>query len=145
MPNPLVAQGSLNRIRGSITIPSFPELNVTAPFLGKEGIRITFQGAATVYYDTMTGAVTSPEPFQRVDVIVNLLKTQGLANLYMAQMQLNSALGDVTIRSDSSALAVYQIVNSSIMTVPSLDFSGDNPLFAVTLGGYWLTNSSLFD
>ena len=44
-----VQQGTLNRLRGSLTIPDLPELNVTAPFLGKEGIAMSFEGNSTVY------------------------------------------------------------------------------------------------
>ena len=39
MANNLVLQGVLNRLRGSVVVADAPELNVTAPFLGKAGIR----------------------------------------------------------------------------------------------------------
>ena len=36
--NPLIDQGVLNRIKGNVTWNNFPGLNVTAPFLDKDGI-----------------------------------------------------------------------------------------------------------
>ena len=38
--NPLIDQGVLNRIRGSVQWADFPGLNVTAPFLDREGINL---------------------------------------------------------------------------------------------------------
>ncbi len=145
MPNPLVAQGSLNKLRASITWSSFPALNVTASFLSKEGIRIVFQGDSVTYMPTMTGQVTSLEPYMGMECTVNLVKSQPLANLYKQQMELNALLGDGTIRPDAVPLSPYQIINASIKGVRDLDFSGEHALFAVQLGGYYLVNSSLFN
>lgn len=145
MPNPLVAQGSLSKLRASITWPSFPQLNVTAPYLSKEGIRLTLQGESTLYLPTMTGAVTSQEPYMMIECVINLLKSQSLANQYKQQMELNSLLSDGSIRPDATPLGVYQITNCSIKSVRELDFSGEHAVFAVTIGGYYLVNSSLFN
>lgn len=144
MPNPLVSQGSLNRIRASVTIPSVPSLNVTAPYLGKGGIRLTFEGATVLYLNTMTGQVTSQEPYVGAECVINLLKSQGLANLYKAQMELNALIGDITIRPDATPLNPYQFTNCSIKNIRELDFSGEHAEFTVTLGGYYLVNSALF-
>lgn len=145
MPNPLVAQGSLNRIRGSLVWPSFPSLNVTAPYLVKAGMRLALQGESVVYLPTMTGAVTSPEPYMMFDLTVNLNKANGLAQQYKAQLESNSALADGTLRPDTVALGTFGLVNCSIKSVRELDFSGEDAGFAVTIGGYYLVNSSLFD
>lgn len=144
MPNPIVAQGTLNRLLGSVTIPNFPSLNVTAPYLSKEGIRITFQGETTLYLNSMTGAVTSPEPYMLGEITINLLKTQSLGTLYKSQMEFASLIGNVTVRSDSASLGIYQFVNCSIKSVRELDFAGTTAVFPVVLGGYYLLNSSLY-
>lgn len=144
MPNPLVAQGVLNRLRSSITWANFANLNVTAPYLGEEGIKLTFEGQATQYFKTMTGSVTSPEPYLEFNMVVNLLKTQPLGNLYKTQMETLSTIGDGTVRCDATAMLPWQIINCSIQGVEPLDFSGRNPLYAVRISGYYLTNSSLF-
>lgn len=145
MPNPLIAQGSLNKLRASITWPSFPGLSVTASYLSKEGIRLTLQGESTLYLPTMTGAVTSQEPYMMIEATINLLKSQALANLYKLQMEDNALLGDGTIRPDATPLSPYQITNCAIKGVRELDFSGEHAVFAVTIGGYYLINSSLFN
>ena len=142
--NPLIAQGSLNRLRASVTWPSFPALNVTAPYLSKAGVRLSLQGESTLYLPTMTGAVTSPEPYMMIELVINLLKTQGLASQYKAQMEQSAALGNGSVRADSITLGIYQVVNCAIKSVRELDFSGENADFAVTIGGYYLVNASLF-
>lgn len=145
MPNPLIAQGTLNKVRASITWPAFPALNVTAPYLSKEGIRLTLQGESTLYLPTMTGAVTSQEPYMMIECTINLLKSQALANLYKQQMEGNALLGDGTIRPDATPLSPYQITNCAIKGIRELDFSGEHAVFAVQIGGYYLINSSLFN
>jgi len=112
--------------------------------LSKEGIRLTLQGESTQYLPTMTGAVTSPEPYMMIEMVINLLKSQGLSDLYKQQMETSALLGDGTVRTDSTALGSYPIVNCAIKSMRELDFSGDNAVYAVTIGGYYLINSSLF-
>jgi hypothetical protein len=143
--NPLVQQGSLNRIRASIVFPSNPNLNVTASFLGRMGIRLSLDGDSTLYIPTMTGAVTSPEPYMMVTATIHMLKTQQLASLYKARMELNSLIGDGTIRPDSIALPPYQMTNCAIQSVREFNFSGEDADFAVAIRAYYLVNSSLFD
>lgn len=145
MPNPLVQQGSLIRIRGSVTIPSNPSLNVTSSFMTKEGIRLSFQGEANKWLETMTGAVTSPEVKMMAEVTMNIVRTTPLANLYKQTMETNVLLGDITVRTDATQLGVYSIVNGGIRSVQPMDFAGENPAWTVVLGGYYLVNSFLFD
>ena len=42
--NPLVDQGTLNRIRASVEFTDFPELNVTSSYLAKAGISMRLTG-----------------------------------------------------------------------------------------------------
>jgi hypothetical protein len=93
----------------------------------------------------MTGAVTSQEPYMMIECVINLIKPQALPNLYKQQMETNALLGNGTVRPDAVALGVYQLTNCAIKSVRELDFSGENALFAVTIGGYYLVNSSLFN
>lgn len=143
--NPLVPQGTLNRARASVQWAAFPGLNVTAPFLGKEGVSLAFEGAATEFVETMTGAVTSPVPYQPVRLSMALLKTQTLANQYEQQRQTNSLLGDGTIIPDSVTLAPYQITNCAIENVDELRFNGEVAGYMVHVKGYYITNNNLFD
>jgi|SRR5215472_16204890 len=143
--NPLIAQGTLNRLRASVVWTSFPQLNVTASFLGREGVRLALEGETTTFINTMTGAVTSPEPYMPVSLVMNLLKTQSLSSLYKQQMELNALLGDGTVRPDSITLPPYGIINCAIQSVRELNFSGEDAGFAVTIRGYYPVNSSLFN
>lgn len=144
MSNPSVQLGSLNRLRASVTWPSFPQLNVTASFLGKEGVSLGFDGDAVVFIDTMTGAVTSPEPYQMITLSINLLKTQSLSAQYESQRQLNALLGNGTVRPDASTLPPYQLTNCAIRTVRELKFSGQDAGYMVECRGYMLINSNLW-
>jgi len=145
MANPLVSQGTLNRLRGSVTWDDHPELNVTASFLGKEGIGLALDGEATAFFPTLTGAVTSPEPYQMITLTIALLKTQSLADSYKLQQETLALLGNGTVRPDASTLSPYSLVNCSIEGVAPLKFSGENPDFMVTVKGYYQINNSLWN
>ncbi len=144
MGNPIVPQGVLNRIRASVTIPSATALNVTASYLGREGISLTFDGVVTTPIETMTGLVMSPEPYQRVTVGIHLLKTQALANAYKAQLESLSLIGDVTIKPDAIALDPYQVSNTTIYNVSPLKFDGTDAGWSVMLVGIYYINSQLW-
>lgn len=145
MPNPLIEQGIINRILGSVTWASFPSLNVTAPFLDKDGITLRKEGEASLQHGTMTGLVQSPEPYMPVTVVIALLKTQQLSDQYKAQMESNSVLGQCTVFPDvSTGLTPYALYNMSIQSVGELLFNGTTPIFAVSCRGYWPINNSLF-
>jgi len=143
--NPLISQGTLNRLRGSVTIPDYPGLNVTAPYLAQGGIRITLSGETTTIIQTATGTITSPQPYMMASVEINLLRTQSLSALYKAQMELDARVGTITIVPDSVALPNYQILNAAIESVAPLELAGRDPAFVVTLAGYYLINSNLWN
>lgn len=144
MPAPLIPQGVLNRLAASVTWTSFPSLNVTPSFLNREGISLAFDGETTTFLPTLTGAVTSPQPYQMVTLTINLLKTQPLANLYEAQRQTQSLIGNGVVRADTSILVPYPITNCAIENVRELHFSGEDAGFSVTCRGYYLINSNLW-
>lgn len=145
MPNPLVAQGTLNRLRASVSIPDRPELNITASFLGKDGISVSLTGDATLTIPTMTGTVQSPEPYMLVELTVALLRTQTLGNQYKLQMELNTLLGDFTVRPDSSILSPYTFRNGAIARVRELPMNGTDAGYVATLTGYYNINDDLWN
>lgn len=145
MANPLVVQGTLNRILASVVWQNFPALNVTAPFLNREAIRLALDGESTRFLPSLTGAVTSAEPYMMVTLTINLLKSQNLAALYKAQMELQSVLGDCVVRPDVTTLPPYDFTNCAIQSVREQAYSGEDAGFAVTVRGYYLINSSLFN
>jgi hypothetical protein len=142
--NPLVNQGTLNRLRASVIFSDFPALNITSPFLGRRGISLAFAGDATVYIDTMTGAVTSPEPYLRVTVTAHLLKSQAFSQQWKAQLELLTLLGNATVRPDAATMQPYNLTNCSIMNPGDQDFSGTDADYPIRIGGIYNVNSSLF-
>lgn len=143
--NPLIAQGTLNRLRGSVVWQNYPTLNVTAPYLSKEGIRLSLDGEATVFLPTITGAVTSPEPYQMITLTMNILKTNGLAALYQAQMVDTTLLGNGTVKTDTSSLPVFPLVNCAIEGVREMPFNGEDASFVVMIRGYYIINNALWN
>lgn len=143
--NPLIALGTLNRLRGGVTVPLFPSLNVTGPYLGKRGVRLNPIGQVTAQLEVMVGTVPSPEPYLMIDVMLNLLKTNGLAALWQAQAQSNSVIGRVTVHSDTSQYPDYTLYQCSITNVAPESFAGDEPNADFTIQGYWPTNNTLWN
>jgi hypothetical protein len=149
VPNPLVDQGQLNRIRASVVWANFPQLNVTAAYLAKAGITLALEGNATDYFGTMTGAVPSPAPYQIATLTLNLVKSQPLSQIYKAQFEANTVLGFCTIYPDvatgANTLSVYDLYNVVLETVREMTFAGEDPAWVVSCKGYYLTNAVLFN
>jgi len=145
MASPLVAQGSLNRLRGSIIFPNNPALNITAPFLGEEGININPEGNVSDVLETMTGTVNSPVPYQMISVEVELLKTQSFSDLFKQQLEFDAEIGPFQVYLDAKTLSGYTIQNGVISTASPGRLNGKNVGFMVTLRGFYLVNSNLYD
>lgn len=149
--NPMIPQGTLNRLRGSVNcIGNGPagavdQLNVTAPYLGKGGIALELQGNATDILPQLTGTVTSPAPFQMGTVTINILKTQNLSALWKTQLETNSAIGDIVVTPDTSALPTYTLYNCGIETVKPMTFNGEDAGMGITITGYYLLNNDLWN
>ncbi len=143
--NPLVPQGTLNRLRGSVIWNDFPSLNVTAPFLGRAGISLSLEGNTTVFLQTMTGAVTSQEPYMMFTATINLIKAQSFSDLYKQQWETSSQLGGGTIRPDASTLSPFQVLNCAIEGVGPMSFNGEDAGIGISLRGYYLVNQNLWN
>lgn len=144
MGNPNVNQGTLNRLRGNIVIPNFPSLNVTASNLGEGGMSLAFEGNAALMINTLTGRVTSPEPYIPAAITVPMLRTQSLANLYKKQMESNCLIGDVTLYPDTSVMDPYTLVNCTIEKVENITVSGKDPVITYSIAGTYQVNSQLY-
>lgn len=147
MPNPQVPQGTLNRVKAAIYWVDFPQLNITAPYLGKAGVSLSFDGEATTFINTMAGQVQSPEPYQPIVLTANLLKTQALAALYEAQRVENTFMGDGQVYPDTNlgGIGIYQLSNCAIRNIRELAFAGEDAGYVITFGGYYNINNSLFN
>lgn len=147
MPSPNLFQGTLNRLRGSLALDSFPALNVIAGNLGAEGINITFEAESTTRVSTLTGQVTSPEPFIPVRFTINLLRTQALGAAWELQRQTSTLLGDGTVRTDSAppGISLYRITNISIGRVGDMRINGKDASYGVEITGVYPINSLLWN
>jgi hypothetical protein len=143
--NPMIPQGTLNRLRGSVNFVSNSQLNVTAPYLGKAGITLTLEGESTLMIPTMSGVVTSPEPYMMVSATINLLKTQNLAAVFKAQMENTTLIGDFVVTPDASTLPTYYVNNAAIESVKEMGLNGEDAGFVITLKGYYLVNNALWN
>jgi len=140
-----IPQGVLNRLRTSVTIPAYPLLNVTPPFLGKRSVRLTRNGRAVENLQSLTSIVPSPEPYVMIELHINLLKSQSLADDWEQQYQSMAQIGQVTVRTDTSTLRQFIINTTSIITVDELSFAGDSPDYMVTCEGQLPINSLLWN
>lgn len=143
--NQLLALGRLNRLAASVRFPNFSQLNITAPFLTKAGIRFAQTGDGVVHIPVMIGTVPSEEPYTMVDVTVNLVKTLPLVGAFQAQQQLDSFLGPCTVRPDTqSGLGLFTIQNTTIQNPREQDFSGADAGYPLLLRAYMPLNSALY-
>lgn len=150
--NPLIPLGGLNRVIAGVQFDTFPGLNISASYLGKEGIRLVPDGMVTTKLPAMTGYVTSPEPYQVVTVTVNLLKSQALGAAFKAQIEnLTSLVGnfvvypDTTVSDPNSGVDYsYSLTNGIIENAVPGPFDGNDALWVLTLGGQYNINLGLW-
>lgn len=142
MANPNILQGTLNKLLVSITWDNFPSLNITPSYLMPEGVDLTFEGQSTTYLNTLTGAVTSVEPYQLVRGVIHMIKAQALADNYRVQNETNTILGPCTIRSDSPVFGPYRLMNCSLIGAPTLMFAGRDAGYLIHFEGVYLVNTA---
>lgn len=144
MANPLIPQGVLNRALTSVSVLDFPELNVTTGYFGTKVARISFEGDASDYIATLTGAVPSPRLYQMVSLTMYLNKSQSLSALWEQQRLVNTTIGDINVVTDSPVLPDYYLSNCTLMNVPDLDLTGESNDYQVSIRGTYVVNASLF-
>lgn len=142
--NPFVAQGSLNRLIGSLTFPDSPALNITAEFLGSEAVSLNPSGPVTTMIGTLTGAVNSPEPYMLMNMLVHLVRSQALANTYKKLIQTNSFLGEGVFRPDAVTMDPFDFTNCNVTEMRPMIISGRDAGFMIGITGVWYINSSLW-
>jgi hypothetical protein len=146
MSNPNVALGTINRLLASVVWDSFPALNITPSYLAPEAIDMTLEGVMTTMLPTMTGFVTSGEPWMPLRLVVHLVRSQSLAAAYKVQWEQNTRMGSGTIRPDvpSASLPPFIIDNAAIVNLNTLNFSGREAAFVVTITGQYQINQALW-
>lgn len=144
-PNPLVDLGTLNRLRGSLLFPNFPQLNISASFLTRAGIRLSVEGDTTAMLPQMVSMVQSQEPYMKATILVGLVKTTSLVAAFKSKMESDSNLGPVTFYSDSKAIPAYDFTNCAIENFEGIDASGQSADYPIRISGTYYVNSGLFN
>jgi hypothetical protein len=142
--NPLVSGGNLNKVSTHLVVASNTALSVTASFMGKSMVKVTFDSPFVQQLPTATSFVNSPEPYVMAHITVALLRSQSLANLWIAQAQVQSTLGTVTLYPDSTVFSAISVLNCSITDFDPGPFDGSNPDVPITISGSWPVNSTMW-
>lgn len=145
MPNPMIPVGVLNRVRASIKFTDHSELNISASYLAKQGVELIFQGNMTDFLPAMTGAVQSPQPYLIMQAKAHLLRSQALGAQFKTQWELNTALGNAKVYSDSSVFGDFEVLNTAITNVADMNFAGGEPGVAITITGTYYINSEMWE
>jgi hypothetical protein len=133
--NPNLIPSNLNRIRGTVLVPGNATLNITAPYLGKEGITISPQSAVVTQMQGMTTVVNSEEPYQIVQVTAAVMRSLALSAAYIEQIKNSPTLGTVTVTPDTSVLAPFTLYNVAIVNWGQMSMAGVQPDFVITFQG----------
>ena len=142
--NPLIQQGTLNRVRCAVLFGSYSNLNVTSEYMSKSFATITFDDPFVTQIPTATGIVNSPEPYVMSTISFGLLRTQPLATSWLSQINATSTLGAVTIVSDTSAFAPISLANASVLTFNPSSFDGLDATVSTTIRGVYYPNLNLW-
>jgi hypothetical protein len=144
MSNPRIEQGSLNRLLASVVFAEFGYLNVTSPFLAKEAISIAFEGDTSQLIGTLTGAVTSPEPYIFATVTMHILRTQALGAAYKLQIENNTTMGSVNVYPDTKGFPPFQFDTCVLQSMQDIQLDGNQPGLIIKLRGVYRINASSF-
>ena len=142
--NPMVPQGSLNRVRGSVIVPGFTALNINSSHLGLDGISLDLDEEFVQQEKTMTGVVNSPEPYVMATATINLLRTQSLALLWMQQAEANAVIGRIAVHSDTAAYTQRRVHNCSVLHASPGLMNGTRATINLIIRGVYYLNASLW-
>ena len=143
--NPTLVPGNLNRIRGTILVPGNATLNVTAPYLGKEGIVIAPQSAVVTQMQGMTTVVNSEEPYQIVQVTAAIMKSLALSAAYLEQIKNSPTLGQITVTPDTTTIPAFNLYNVAITNWSQISMAGLQPDFTITFQGQFNVSNDLWN
>lgn len=142
--NPLVAQGTLNRVRNHVASSSYPALNISAAYMGKTFARLEFEGSFNEQIGTGTGGVSSPEPYVWATITVGLLRTQALSQAWMDQAIAGGDIGDITAYADSAAFSAITLNGCVIRSIDPGAYDGTDPVVRLVLRGTFYLNNSMW-
>jgi hypothetical protein len=146
--NPNISQGNLQRLAAAVQVLNYPGLNITASYLGRDGIRYGLEGNANTRIPTMTGLINSPEPYQVITCVAHLLKPQPLALAWQQQYAMNALIGPFTVYPDvdvtQGGIGPYSTANGSIYGLREMSFNGESDAWMLILTGYVVINQQMW-
>jgi len=142
--NPYTPQGTLNRLKSSVTVPGISALNITSSYMSKQFVSIAFDGEIANAIPTATGIVTSPEPYVMATITVGILRTQPLAAAWKLQAETLASIGNVSVFPDTAAYPEYDLVNCVIQHIEPAAFDGVDPVVRVVIRGAYYVNNALW-
>ncbi|MOA14262.1 hypothetical protein D3C78_1343520 [compost metagenome] len=74
-----------------------------------------------------------------------MVRSQGMAQLFKNQIELDTLLGDAKVYSDSSTLGDFSIRSATIRSAGDVSFSGRDPAFLVSVFGIYDVNSAMWE
>jgi hypothetical protein len=143
--NPNLFPSNLNRIRGSVLVPGNSSLNITASYLGKEGIVIAPQSPVVTQMQGLATIVNSEEPYQLVQVTAMVMKSLALSAAYINQIQQSPTIGTITVTPDTSVLPQFTLYNCAIVNWNQISMAGTQPDFAIVFQGQWNVSNDLWN
>ena len=144
MANPNLIPSPLNRVRANVSIPDNANLNVTASYLGADGISVTFQGAIATQLMGLTSTINSEEPYVPTQVRISLVKSLALTGQWMTQIQNAPTLGTLTIQSDTAEFPAITLYNTVITNIADVSMAGKQAEFVITISGSWSVSNDLW-
>lgn len=143
-PNPLLQLGFISRLKGTVQFNDNPTFNITAPYMGRAGVRLALEGDFTQLLQQMVGVVQSQEVYLPATITVRLVKTTPLANQFKRRWESDSNMGSITFRSDAGNMDPFDFSNCAIATMPGMSADGTEGDFELHLKGSYYVNSNLF-
>lgn len=143
--NPQIQLGTLNRLISAVHVAANPALNITAPFVGKNGIRVRSDRHAVAFIDAMTGMITSPEPYIPLTVTAQLLRTQGLALAWKSQLVQNAIIGNITVYPDTTPFLPMDLYNCGFQDFDAMDWNGTDPHYTIQIYGTYYVNNNMWN
>lgn len=142
--NPMVPQGSLNKVRAHIVVPNYPTLNISPDYMGDDGFSLDIDEDMIRQIKTQTGLVNSPEPYVEATCTINLLRTQALSLQWMQQAENTVMIGRIAVHSDSAAFTARTVHNCSILKVQPGHMNGSTPTVNLILRGVYYVNNAMW-
>jgi hypothetical protein len=136
--------GVINRLRGSVTLPSNSQLNINASGISEDGIIVEPESGGGDLLAQMSGAVVSLRPYTLVKVRFGVVRTLTIGTTWYNQWKTNSAVGDVQVTPVTAVAPTHYILNAVISSVGRIAENGESADLPIVLTGMLALNSDLW-